>query len=237
MNPNKEPPIEVLIVEDDLRIAEIHRRFTEKHDGFRIVATASTGEEAKDWLSVVKPNLVLLDVYLPDMLGIDLVRFIRNENLDTDIIMITAASETDVVKHAMHGGVFDFIMKPLTYERFKNSLDRYREARAHLRGSSRLTSEQIERLWQGTVATGAALRESSEAMPKGIDPLTLEKVMESIRLSGPEGVTAESVSGNTGLSRSTSRRYLEYLVSQKKLTAQLNYGTIGRPERRYVAKP
>jgi len=239
LNPNEQPFIEVLIVEDDPRIAEIHRRFTEKNDGFRIVATASTGEEAKDWLSVVKPHLVLLDVYLPDMLGIDLVRFIRSEKLDTDIIMITAASETDVVKRAMHGGVFDFITKPLTYERFKSSLERYREARAHLRGSARLTSEQIERLWQGTgTATGAgALRETEEAAPKGIDPLTLEKVMESIRLTGPEGVTAESLSGKTGLSRSTARRYLEYLVSQKKLAAQLNYGTIGRPERRYVVKP
>ena len=93
--------IEVLIVEDDIRIADIHRRFTEKIEGFKVIGTATTGEQAKEWLELVKPQLVLLDVYLPDMQGTELVTYIRHHLHDTDIIMITAASETDVVRHAL----------------------------------------------------------------------------------------------------------------------------------------
>lgn len=96
--------IEVLIVEDDIRIADIHRRFTEKIEGFKVIGTATTGEQAKEWLELVKPQLVLLDVYLPDMQGTELVTYIRHHLHDTDIIMITAASETDVVRHALRGG-------------------------------------------------------------------------------------------------------------------------------------
>ena len=95
--------IEVLIVEDDIRIADIHRRFTEKIEGFKVIGTATTGEQAKEWLELVKPQLVLLDVYLPDMQGTELVTYIRHHLHDTDIIMITAASETDVVRHALRG--------------------------------------------------------------------------------------------------------------------------------------
>jgi two-component system CitB family response regulator len=232
-----QPMIEVLIVEDDPRIAEIHRRFTQKNEGFRIVATAATGEEAKDWLSVMKPHLVLLDVYLPDMMGIELVTYIRRQQFDTDIIMITAASEADVVKHAMQGGVFDFITKPLTYERFRASLERYKLAREQLRGGVRLTASQIEQLWPNGSAAFSEEETGAVTPPKGIDPLTLECVLGTISQFGGEGMTAESVSAAAGLSRSTARRYLEYLVSQKRLIAKLNYGTIGRPERRYVVIP
>ena len=85
-------PTEVLIVEDDVRIAEIHRRFTEKIGGFTVVGTATNGEQAKEWIELVQPQLILLDVYLPDMRGIDLVPFIRENAKEADIIMITAAS-------------------------------------------------------------------------------------------------------------------------------------------------
>lgn len=44
--------IEVLIVEDDIRIADIHRRFTEKIEGFKVIGTATTGEQAKEWLDL-----------------------------------------------------------------------------------------------------------------------------------------------------------------------------------------
>ena len=138
--------IEVLIVEDDPRIAEIHRRFTQKIEGFQVVAMASTGEQAKEWLEVIVPQLVLLDVYLPDMKGTDLVQFIRQSFQEIDIIMITAGSEVDIVRHAPHGGVFDFIVKPLTFDRFKQSMENYRLQVDQLQQQN-LSQEQIETLW------------------------------------------------------------------------------------------
>jgi two-component system CitB family response regulator len=223
-----EQMIEVLIIEDDVRIAEIHRRFTEKLDGFTVIGTATTGEQAKDWLESIQPQLVLLDVYLPDMKGIDLVKFIRQQFANIDIIMITAASEVEIIRQALHGGVVDYIVKPLTFDRFKSSLENYRSKATQLSQHTNLTQEQIESLWNST-----AKHQQEEEAPKGIDPLTLDKLLESISLTGKEGITAEELSKKSGVSRSTARRYLEYLILQRKIHAQLIYGNVGRPERRY----
>lgn len=220
--------IEVLIVEDDVRIAQIHHRFTEKVEGFTVIGTATNGEEAKDWLETIKPKLVLLDVYLPDMKGIELVKFIRQNFSNIDIIMITAAAEVEVIREALHGGVTDYIVKPLTFERFKKSLESYRLKLEQLEFNTRLTSEQIESLWHGT-----SNRVTLEEAPKGIDPLTLEKVLTCITEIDEAGITAEELSKKSGISRSTARRYLEFLILEKKVNAQLIYGQVGRPERRY----
>lgn len=222
--------IEVLIVEDDPRIAEIHRRFTEKIEGFKVIATATTGEQAKEWLEVVQPHLVLLDVYLPDMKGVELIKFIRQNFQEIDVIMITAASEVDVVSHALRGGAFDYIIKPLTFDRFKESLENYQNKIAKLKGNQELTPEQIESLWN---TRAKAQTSAANHSPKGIDPLTLEKILKCIESIGEEGITAEALSAESGVSRSTARRYLEYLISQKRVFAELIYGNVGRPERRY----
>ncbi|KFM98514.1 response regulator [Bacillus clarus] len=221
--------IEVLIVEDDIRIAEIHRRFTEKIGGFTVIGTATTGEQAKEWLELVKPQLVLLDVYLPDMQGTELVTYIRNNLHDTDIIMITAASETDVVRHALRGGVTDYIVKPLTFDRFKTSLENYQKGIKQLKQHVQLSQEQIENLWSKRGVEANQI----EYAPKGIDPLTLRKIKKHMLTVNEEGVTAEMLSATIGVSRSTARRYLEYLISEKKVHAELIYGSVGRPERRY----
>ncbi|NSL52495.1 response regulator [Calidifontibacillus erzurumensis] len=221
--------VEVLIVEDDPRIAEINRRFTEKIEGFKVIATATTGEEAKEWLEVVQPNLVLLDVYLPDMKGIELIKYIRKNFYEIDVIMITAASEVDVVRHALRGGVVDYIVKPLTFERFKESLVNYKNKIEKLQKNEKLSPELIESLWNRQ-SNGKTVENQS---PKGIDPLTLDKILKYIDTIGESGITAEVLSKNTGISRSTARRYLEYLVSQRKIYAELVYGNVGRPERRY----
>lgn len=222
---------EVLIVEDDVRIAEIHRRFTEKLGGFTVVGTATNGEQAKEWIELVQPQLILLDVYLPDMKGIDLVPFIRANAPDADIIMITAASEVDVVRHAMRGGVFDYIVKPLTFDRFKRSLEHYRSKMQQLEQQEKLSPDQIESLWNTDAPSTAT--QTMDISPKGIDPLTLEKILKCVSGIGKEGITAELLSQESGVSRSTARRYLEYLISQRKIYAELIYGNVGRPERRY----
>jgi two-component system CitB family response regulator len=225
------PPIEVLIVEDDPRIAEINCRFTEKVEGFVVVGMAKTGEEAEDWLEVMEPHLLLLDIYLPDMRGTELVRRIRGEGRDTDIIMITAAGETEIVQEAIRGGVIDFIVKPIQMERFLQTLESYRQRRERLKTSGTMTQQEIDRLWsRGTAEFPAGTVE----VPKGIDPITLEKVKAVLRSFSSSGMTAGETGKAIGASRSTSRRYLEYLVSVGEAIADVSYGSVGRPERRYI---
>lgn len=224
--------IEVLIIEDDKRIADIHKRFIEKIEGFQVVGSAHNGAEGKDWIQALQPQLVLLDVYLPDMKGTDLLPFIQAESPESDVIFITAASETEIVKKAFRSGVADYILKPLTFDRFKESLTAYEEKKHSLEKNKTLDEAAIQRLWnlERRDLTAPA------ATPKGIDPNTMARIKERLAPAS-EGMTAEEMGAACGMSRSTARRYLEHLVSERLATAELLYGTIGRPERRYFSQP
>jgi len=224
--------IEVLIIEDDKRIADIHKRFIEKLSGFEVAGTAHTGEEAKLWVPSLKPDLVLLDVYLPDMLGTDVLKMIMKESPETDVIFITAAAEADIVKKAFKSGVADYILKPLTFDKFKESLLSYKSKWDALNNADVFEEESIHFLWNKGKASSLL---TEEPLPKGIDPITIEKVQKSLQ-AATNGVTAEKLGGKIGVSRSTARRYLEFLVTEKKAYAELIYGSIGRPERRYFPK-
>jgi two-component system CitB family response regulator len=222
--------VEVLIVEDDVRILDINRRFVEKIEGFRVIATATNGEQAKELLDCIKPNLVLLDVFLPDMMGIDLVWYIRQHHRNVDIIMITAAKEMEMVQAALRGGVYDYIVKPLVFERFRERLESYREHVLRISESVTIEQEEIDRLLS---RRPASVRSKETVMPKGIDALTLEKVMQAIEQADTSGLSAEEVGKLVGTSRTTARRYLEYLAEVGKVRADLVYGSVGRPERKY----
>lgn len=226
--------IDVFIVEDDLRIIDINRKFLERIEGFSVIATATNGEQAKELLSVSQPDLILLDVYLPDLLGIDLVWHIRQHYRDVDIIMITAAKEIEMVYEAMRGGVYDYIVKPLIFERFRERMESYRQHFLRKTKTGTVEQEEIDRLL-GRRFHPAKQKEAAPYMPKGIDSLTLEKVIQAVGQYGGKGITAEEVGKLTGTSRTTARRYLEYLVEIGKVRADLVYGTVGRPERKYMS--
>ncbi|SDT51264.1 two-component system, CitB family, response regulator [Paenibacillaceae bacterium GAS479] len=229
--------IEVLIVEDDLRIAEINRRFLEQIPGFRVCGIASTEAQAKLQLELLEPHLVLLDIYLPPASGLDLLLYIRQHHRGTDTIMITAAREIDAVQEAIRSGAFDYLMKPLVFDRLKETMLRFAAFRRELSRLSDATSigqHDIDRLLNRT-ADPLGSSEAGASLPKGIDKLTLDKVTQTIA-SMNDGLSAEKVAKLIGISRSTSRRYLEYLVGLGIIEADLSYG-VGRPERVYRSRP
>lgn len=222
--------IEVLIVEDDKRIATIHKKFIEKLEGFRNIGIAHTIEEAFDWIDSFKPHLVLLDVYFPGNLGTEVLDYIKNKSPETDVIFITAASETDILKKAFRKGVVDYLLKPLTFERFKESLESYYVKRTLLEKKTHLDEQEIKEIWKKTNEVHL-----EEFTPKGIDIITRNKVYDFLKTCH-DGITAEKLGMELGMSRSTGRRYLEHLVSEDKVYTDLIYGTVGRPERRYFLK-
>lgn len=225
--------LRVLIADDDPKIAEIHRRFTEKIPGFVVVGIAHTLAEAEECLEVLEPQLALLDIYFPDGSGIDLLRKLRSGSQETDIIPITAAKEVALLQESMRGGVFDYILKPVVFSRFQNTLLRYREHRHNLGDLDLLEQQDVDRLLGHQ---GSNLQAGDDELPKGIDPLTLEKVKSLFRTAIPKGANSEEIGTQVGVSRTTARRYLEYLVAQGVLVADLTYGSIGRPERRYFSR-
>ena len=225
--------LRVLIIDDDIRIAEIHRRYVEKTQGFEVVGIANNLEDAQSQLDVLEPDLLLLDIFFPEGNGLEFLKKARMNNQQADVIPITAAKEVHLFNEALHGGVFDYILKPVVFTRFQATLERYKQTKNQLSNIDQLNQSEVDIALQ-TVRSGD-LREFSE-LPKGIDILTLEKVQNVFSSLQGSGLTSEEVASQIGASRTTVRRYLEYLVSQIILDVDVSYGGVGRPERRYFRK-
>lgn len=222
----------VLIAEDDPRIAEIHRHFTEKVVGFSVCGIAGTLEDAEKMSELLKPDLILLDLYFPKGLGTEILWKLRTRRQATDVILITAAKELEPLQEAMRGGVFDYILKPVMFSRFQEALDRFSEHRQQLQIENTLNQQDVDRLLHPYKGANPG----EPVYPKGIDPLTLKKISTIFDQPHSEGYSAEEVGQKIGASRTTARRYLEYLTATGQLTAELIYGAVGRPERKYFSE-
>jgi len=90
--------LRVLIIDDDIRIAEIHRQYVEKTEGFEVVGIANTLEDAQSQLDVLEPDLLLLDIFFPEGNGLEFLKKARLHNKQVDVIPITAAKEVHLLK-------------------------------------------------------------------------------------------------------------------------------------------
>ncbi|WP_315981010.1 response regulator [Aliamphritea spongicola] len=136
--------IRVIIAEDDRQIAAIQQRFLERIEGFELVGMAHGLEEAEDLVEIMQPDLILLDVQFPTGTGLDLLRKLRAENSSVDVILVTAAKEVDTLREALHGGVFDFILKPLVFERLQETLHNYRQHLSKLQALQSLDQQNVD---------------------------------------------------------------------------------------------
>ncbi|MGM0542976.1 MAG: response regulator [Pseudomonadota bacterium] len=223
----------ILVVEDDFRIADIHRAFIEQSEGFEVVAVARNGAEAREKMArhAAAIQLVLLDAYLPDVEGLELLWALRRDYVQVDIVMVTAAREVDTISEALRGGVFDYLIKPIEASRMQQMLARFRRERAALACRNEMSQAELDQVLSRAqpAETGPA---SGRSLPKGIDRLTLRSVVEALK-DARQPLAATQVAHAMGASRSTARRYLEFLVSVQVVDAELGYGDVGRPERRY----
>ena len=218
--------INVLIVDDDSMVAELNRLFLSRVADFHCCGVAPTVREAREMLShLAQVDLVLLDVWLPDGEGFSLLRELRQAGASLDVILLTAAREAAALQEAMRLGVVDFILKPVVFERLRDTLEKYRQSIAALAALADIDQQAVDTLF------GTPLQQvAAEGLPKGIDALTLQRVLTALT---PEAASAEEIGCRIGVSRTTARRYLEFLVGQQLASPELEYGTVGRPERRY----
>ncbi|MED4692586.1 response regulator [Peribacillus frigoritolerans] len=222
--------IRAVIAEDDFRVADIHEKFLKNFDEIEVVGKAVNAKKTLRILEQKSPDLLLLDVYMPDQLGTDLLPDIRKKFPNVDIIMITAATDKEQLEKALHYGVENYLIKPVEMKRFNQVIEEYLK-KVHLMKSKQEIDQDFVDL---ILKKGSSVSESNDghALPKGVDEITLAKVIEVLEGSDI-GLSAEQVSGQIGASRTTARRYLEYLISVKKCKAEVVYGVVGRPERRY----
>jgi len=219
--------IRTLVVDDDFMTASIHAGYVERVEGFEAVGEAHTGLEAIRMAEALRPDLLLLDIYLPDMSGLDLVRDLRQERgVLANVIAITAAKDIRTVRAAMQAGVVNYIVKPFSYATIRERLERYRELHARLSGVREADQEEVDRLW------GLLRVPNRHSLPKGISPGTLKLVREALEES-PDNASLDDVVRRTGVGAATARRYLEYLRRLGTVEVQPHYGRTGRPSHRY----
>lgn len=217
--------IRVLIVEDDKGISILHKKFVERLEGFEVVAIANTISDAKQMIEIVKPDLLLLDIYLQDGSGIDFIKSMRDEGHMFDVIVITAARDVVTLRQAMQKGVFDYIIKPVIIDRFNEALEKYRSF-ANIYNKAIIEQEDIDKVKDYHSVS------LDNSLPKGIDKVTLDKVNKCF-VNDEVKLTADQVAKIIGSSRNTARRYLDYLHKEGALNIDIDYGTIGRPEKKY----
>ena len=213
--------LSVLVVEDDFRVANMHAGIIEALPGFTVADIANTLAAARKSEPV---DLALVDVYLPDGSGIDLIRELR-----CDSIVLSAATETDTIRAAMAAGALSYLVKPFAPTELAARLAGYARYRRILSGSP-----------LGQADVDAALdalrpRIAAQVSPAAPSP-TKDLVLEA--LAGADGPMSEAeVAAAIGVSRATAQRYLAGLATSDEVKVGLRYGTTGRPEQEFIAKP
>lgn len=222
--------IKVAIAEDDFRVADVHEKFLEKISGVEVVGKALNAEQTLELLNTRKVDLLLLDVYMPDQLGIDIIPVIRQNYENVDVIMITAATDKIILEKAMRNGVQNYLIKPITIDRFTNTIEKYIQNRKLLQSKEEVNQNVVDKLFKNSEENKI---ENEQMLPTGIDGKTLHNILEVLK-SNQEGLSAEEIGEKMGASRTTARRYLEYLISIDKCRSEVKYGAVGRPERKYL---
>ncbi|RSL31691.1 response regulator [Salibacterium salarium] len=230
--------IKVGIAEDDFRIASIHQELVNQVSDFQCEDQALNANETMTMLEKQPIDLLLLDIYMPDELGTNLLGKIRETYPSVDILIISASTDTEHVQKSLRYGVFDYIIKPVSLERLEKTLEEYRLFYQQLNETTEMTQDHIDKLTSFRSSPNDSLPThgniEEEYLPKGIDVLTLQTVRQELEKT-EAGVTAEDMGKHLGASRTTARRYLEYLISTDQAEAKPIYGIVGRPERKYFS--
>ncbi|MGG3448690.1 response regulator [Domibacillus aminovorans] len=221
--------IRAAIAEDDFRVADIHEKFLNRFEEIEVIGKALNAKQTIEILDQQKPDLLLLDVYMPDQLGSDLLPVIRQKYKQVDILMITAATDKEILEKALHYGVEYFLIKPVKMERFYQIIEEYLNKYQLLQSKREIDQDFVDLIFN---KSSTSTTEQETSLPKGIDEITLSKVRTVLEISN-KGLSAEQVGVQIGASRTTARRYLEYLISARECKAEVVYGAVGRPERKY----
>jgi response regulator of citrate/malate metabolism len=223
--------IRVLVVEDEPIAADAHVVYVDRVPGFTATGHVASAADALRVLARERVDLVLLDMYLPDLHGLELLRTMRARGHTADVIAVTSARDLTVVRSAVSLGIVQYLIKPFVFASLRDKLEHYRSYRALLEEATPIAGQhQLDRLL-------ATLRSPDRStLPKGMSRETLDAAAEAVTAAGT-GRSAAEVAEVLRSSRITARRYLEYLAEVGLVTRHPRYGSAGRPELEYRWQP
>ena len=217
--------MKILIVEDDPMVAHINLKFANKA-GYNDVDTVSDIESAKERILNGNVDLVLLDVYLPTGKGTDLLKWIRQENLSTDAILITADHSSETVEMAMNFGAVDYLIKPFDFARFQLAMDKFERKKSGIVSKKSVEQDDIDSIFFDYATKSDKIK---SVLDKGMSEKTYTTILDAIKsINAP--TTAEELGDRLGISRVSVRRYLEFMETQGILEMKPVYGKKGRPQ-------
>ncbi|KGY12485.1 chemotaxis protein CheY [Vibrio tubiashii] len=213
----------VLIIEDDSDIASLHRQFIRRDNRFQHIEIAGSLAQARKLLEKTRFDLAIVDNYLPDGLGIDLIADMQRWAQRPESVLVTAASDVDTVQKALRFGAFDYLVKPLDYQRLNQSLEKFCTTQHTLNHGQKLLQDELDDLFQ---------RGQVKLKPKSADLYTLKQIISQFNHAHVE-MSVSAIADIFAISKSTARRYLDTAVDNGDLEAFLEHGKVGRPTRIY----
>lgn len=220
----------ILIVEDDPMVALINKRYLEQITGIQVFGPVMYEKDIIENIEKNNIDLILLDVFLPEKSGIDILKSIRGKNIFTDVIMVTAANSAEELKRALAYGVVDYLVKPFEFERFKEAINKYKIKNKLLLNDEALTQEDIDNL------TSNSFFGNEERLPKGLNEKTLNKIIKFLDENSNEIWTLREIANEIKISNVTIKKYMNYLEGIGKVDSEVTSGNVGRPEYRYFVK-
>lgn len=220
--------IKVLIVEDDPMVAQINKRYVESLNGFKVLGISTNGNEALKFVKTNNVDLIILDIYMPNVDGIKFLKEMRKNNIMTNVIMVTAANETNSIDEALTLGAIDYLVKPFEYERLKSSLESYLQRYKLLNKSTVVSQEDIDKI---TMRKNNI--KNDYITQKGLHVNTLNRIRKFMRDNCDRILSTDEIAEKLTLTKVTVRRYLDYLEVISEVELIIEYGSIGRPSHLY----
>ena len=224
--------MKVIIVEDDSMVAQLNAQYLSQLEGISVMGCFTNGRDALTYMESHTVDLAVMDMYMPNMNGLELLRSIRGAGIQCGVIMITAATEMQIVEDTIRLGIEDYIIKPFSYQRLRDAVQKYARKIALVKGSARADQSVVDQLLHSTFSPEQAPRE----LRKGLNAKTLQSLEQLLRENPESPHTCESISAVSGLSKVTVRHYLNFLMETGVLSSSIDYETGGRPRVLYRLK-
>ncbi|MFH2005594.1 MAG: response regulator transcription factor [bacterium] len=197
MSPGAAPPIRVVVVEDEPKILRSQLNLLRGFEEIDVVGQASSGSDAVDRIRALEPDVVLLDLGLPGIDGIEVTRQVKREVPGTEVLIFTIFDDEEKVLGAIRAGASGYLLKGMEASRIVDAIQEVH------RGGSVVQPQLARRL----------LRHFQRQPSPESHPALSPREGEILRLIA-KGLSNPQVATTLGVSRATVRTHLEHIYSK-----------------------